>query len=56
MSMSEPGRVGSRGGATRRVPAVTAEGAYRPSHRPEKLIRSPYPTRPAEVDYREDLS
>ena len=55
--MSGPGRVESRGKTTRKLPTGTAEEvAYKPSRRPEKTVRSPYPTRPAGIDYREPAS
>ena len=55
--MSEPGQVGDRRRTTtRKLPAVAAgDQPYRPSYRPTASERSPYPTRPAEVLYTEEL-
>ncbi len=42
--------------ATRRLPAVgTGDQPYRPLHRPTASGRSPYPTRPADVSYTEQV-
>ncbi len=55
--MSEPGLVGEKKKpATQRLPAVApGDQPYRPSHRPTASERSPYPTRPAEVLYTEEV-
>ncbi len=55
--MPEPGQVEERKkAATRRLPAVgTGDQPYRPSHRPTASGRSPYPMRPADVSYTEQV-
>ncbi len=41
---------------TKRLPAVAAgDQPYRPSYRSTASERSPYPTRPAEVQYAEEV-
>ncbi len=55
--MSGPGQVvEGRKAATKRLPAVdTGDKPYRPSRRPSASERSPYPTRPAGVQYTEEV-
>ncbi len=56
--MPELGQAGAKKKTTTRgLPAVTSgDVAYRPSRKPTASGRSPYPTRPAEVQYTEVLS
>ncbi len=53
LSMSGPGG-GVRKRTDRKLSAVNPDGVYRPSRKPQTSTRSPYSTRPAEIQYAED--
>ncbi len=53
LPMSGPGG-GVRKRTDRKLSAVNPDGVYRPSKKPQTSTRSPYLTRPAEIQYAED--